>query len=160
MRIDQIEFLKKNLERAAFAMHHVKPYANDKEREKNKIKDGINKIQEALRSITSVGEMFLGMLLDDMKVKDIPNEQTLRPEKPKEEFWEQEYGYKYEKPTIPLCIENLKKMEIRLSDYVLHNRNFSRRTPEEMIYKILEEMRLQNAVLKTALRHLMGETEK
>ena len=70
MKFNQIEFLKRSLERAAFAMHHVKPYANNKEREKNEIRDGIDKIQEALSSITSAGEMFLGMLLDDMKAED------------------------------------------------------------------------------------------
>lgn len=174
MRIDQIEFLKKNLERAAFAMHHVKPYANDKEREKNEIKDGINKIQEALSSITSVGEMFLGVLLDDMKAEDglkkvtdisiqevngadvfVLDEkgdvkQILRPEKPKdEEAW-----------VIPFCIGELEKLNKKLTEYTPFNPELKKLTIEEVIYKLSLEMQIQNHVLMTALRHLMGETEK
>lgn len=188
MRIDQMEFLKKSLERAAFAMHHVKPYANDKEREKNEIKDGINKIQEALSSITSVGEMFLGMLLDDMKVKNISSipvqevngadlfvlddkgntKQILRPEKPKgEDDWEREVaelngtlGEPKDEGLIPFCIEELKKLNKRLEDYSPSNPEIQELAIQEVAFRLALEMRVQNNVLIMALRALMGKTEK
>ena len=149
MRIDQIEFLKKNLERAAFAMHHVKPYANDKEREKNEIKDGINKIQEALSSITSVGEMFLGMLLDDMKAEDGLKKVTdISIQEVKGEG------------LISFCVEELKRLNEKLQGYTPFNPEIQECTMQEVIHRLAIEMQIQNNVLIMALRALMGKTEK
>ena len=149
MRIDQIEFLKKNLERAAFAMHHVKPYANDKEREKNEIKDGINKIQEALSSITSVGEMFLGMLLDDMKAEDGLKKVTdISIQEVKGEG------------LIPFCVEELERLNEKLQGYTPFNPEIQELAIQEVAFRLAIEMQIQNTVLIMALRALMGKIEK
>jgi hypothetical protein len=175
MRFDQLEFLKKSLERAAFAMHHVKSYVSDKEREKNEIKDGINKIEDALSSITSVGECFLGMLIDDMKAKEQDSwEQeveelsgTLTRSKREEESWKQEYGYEYgrtkeenEAWVIPFCIEELLRINKKLREYTPSNPELAELTIQEIVCKLSIEMQIQNNVLMTALRHLMGEAPR
>jgi hypothetical protein len=159
MRFDQLEFLKKSLERAAFAMHHVKSYVSDKEREKNEIKDGINKIEDALSSITSVGECFLGMLMDDMKAKE-------------QDSWEQEVeelsgtltrSKQKEDPeawVIPFCISELGKLNKKLGEYTPSNPELAELTIQEIVCKLSIEMQIQNNVLMTALRHLMGKTPR
>ena len=76
--------------------------------------------------------------------------QILRPEKPKdEEAW-----------VIPFCIGELEKLNKKLTEYTPFNPELKKLTIEEVIYKLSLEMQIQNHVLMTALRHLMGETEK
>jgi hypothetical protein len=168
MRFDQLEFLKKQMQRAALEIWQIKPYVHNKDREKNELSDRVENIQKVLGLIASTAECFLGMLMDDMKVKDNPESQKpIEIQAKEEEPWKQEYGYEYGRTkegngvhAISLCIKNLEEMQIRLGDYVLHNRDFQIWTVEKMIYKVLEEMRLQSAVLTTALRHLMGKTPR
>ena len=66
MRIDQVEYLKKNLQDTLFWLFQRERYANNKEQEKNELRDKVSSIQDALGSITAVAETFLGMLVENI----------------------------------------------------------------------------------------------
>lgn len=61
---------------------------------------------------------------------------------------------------IPFCINELQKLNKKLEEYTPFNPNLAELTIQEVVYKLSIEMQMQNYVLMTALRHLMGKTEK
>lgn len=105
--------------------------------------------------------------MDDVKAKGIPVQevngadvlvldekgdikQILRPEKPKDqEAW-----------IIPFCIEELKKLNKELEDYSPSSPELAGLDVREVVFRLALEMRVQNNVLMTALRHLMGGSDE
>jgi hypothetical protein len=61
---------------------------------------------------------------------------------------------------IPFCISELQNLNKKLSEYTPSNPELAKLTVQEVVYKLSIEMQIQNNVLMTALRHLMGKTEK
>jgi hypothetical protein len=112
-------------------------------------------IREALVAITSV----VYTVLDDLEIENIKVKE--------EEPWKQEYGYEYgrtkeenEAWVIPFCIEELLRINKKLREYTPSNPELAELTIQEIVCKLSIEMQIQNNVLMTALRHLMGKTEK
>jgi hypothetical protein len=167
MRFDQLEFLKKKMESAAY----------------DTWLDKIENIQDLLRSIASIAECFLGMLMDDMKVKEQdPWEQEVEelsgtltrskreedPEARRREFeleynkaieiakgkdWQhamfQQYGLRDGKPptgndawVIPYCIDELLKANEEL---------------KQDTSKLSLGVQKSNRAFMVALRHWMGK---
>ena len=88
------------------------------------------------------------MLMDDWE-REVAELNDTRREPRGEEAW-----------VIPFCIGELEKLNKKLTEYTPFNPELKKLTIEEVIYKLSLEMQIQNHVLMTALRHLMGETEK
>jgi hypothetical protein len=61
---------------------------------------------------------------------------------------------------IPFCISELQGLNKKLQDYTPSNPELAELTVQEIVYKLSIEMQIQNNVLMTALRHLMGNGEK
>ena len=61
---------------------------------------------------------------------------------------------------IPFCISELQNLNKKLREYTPSNPELAKLTVQEVVYKLSIEMQIQNNVLMTALRHLMGKTEK
>lgn len=157
MRIDQIEYLKKNLQDTVFGLFQRERYANNKEQEKNELRDKVSSIQDALGSIIAVAETFLGMLMEDMKVKNIPVQEISRNavfvldeknqikqildfKKEQDETW-----------IIPFCIEELKKLNKKLEDYAPSNPELEKLSIQEIVSRLALEMQMQNNIMAQAL---------
>jgi hypothetical protein len=107
---------------------------------------------------------------DDMKVEDNPKPQKSTELKVKEEdLWKQEYGYEYGR-TIEIpktkkegeewqisCIEELLRSNKRLREYTPSNPELAELDVRDVVFGLSIEMQVQNSVLMTALRHLMGK---
>ena len=142
MRIDQVEYLKKGLQDTVFGLFQRERYANNKEQEKNELRDKVSSIQDALGSITAVAETFLGMLVENMKAR---------------ESKEKEQG---EKELIPFCIEEFERLNKKLQDYTPSNPELEKLTIREVVYRLALEMQIQNNISIMALKALMGKTNE
>ena len=166
MRIDQIEYLKKNLQDTVFGLFQRERYANNKEQEKNELRDKVSSIQDALGSIIAVAETFLGMLMEDMKVKNIPVQKISRNAVfvlDEENQIKQILDFKKEqgeKELIPFCIEEFERLNKKLQDYTPSNPELEKLTIQEVVSRLALEMQIQNNISIMALRALMGESSE
>jgi hypothetical protein len=201
MKFEQLEFLKKKMEAVALGISGRSYYTYDKGQKEKELMDRVGNVQDMLRSMASVADCFLGMLMDDKKAKEQdPWEQeveelsdTLTRSKQKkdkearrQEFeleynkaieiakgkdWQhamfQQYGLRDGKPptgndawVIPYCIDELLKINKKLREYTPSNPELAKLTIQEIVCKLSIEMQIQNNVLMTALRHLMGKTDE
>jgi hypothetical protein len=185
MKFEDVEFLRKQCEKAFFGLI-PKSKSND---QATVMAEDVAAIKEGLMSMASMFTYALKAIEDDMKVKDNPVLRPSEPkeEEPwKQEFkleydkaveiakgkdWQhamfQQYGLREGKPpagneawVIPFCIEELLRINKKLREYTPSNPELAELTIQEIVCKLSIEMQMQNNVLMTALRHLMGKTEK
>jgi hypothetical protein len=176
MKFEQLEFLKKKMEAVAPGISGRSYYTYDKGQKEKELMDRVGNVQDMLRSMASVADCFLGMLMDDMKVKDnlelqkpiefpvqevnqndvfiLDNKgclkQILRPVESKD----------IEASILPYCISELQKLNKKLMEYTPSNPELAGLTIEKIVCKLSIEMQIQNNVLMTAFRHLMGKTDE
>jgi hypothetical protein len=85
----------------------------------------------------------------EQEVEELRGTLTRSKQKEENEAW-----------VIPFCISELGKLNKKLGEYTPSNPELAELTIQEIVCKLSIEMQIQNNVLMTALRHLMGKTEK
>lgn len=160
MRIDQIEFLRKEFDKAYWKLFQKSNSSN----QSTAMAENIVGIRSGLADMASIFGSALKVIEDDMKVKDIPNipiqEIPSVLTKEHEHTMAQHYGVADGIPknrdwVISYCIETLLRSNKRLREYTPSNPE-----TQEVVSRLASEMQTQNNVLMTALRHLMEKTDE
>jgi hypothetical protein len=155
MRFKQVEFLRKEFDKIYW---RLRTHGTDSSNRSDIMASNIVEIREGLTRMASIFGTALKTIEDDMNAKEQDSwEQEIeelsevfrRSLKEDEEAW-----------VIPFCISELQNLNEKLSKYTPSNPELAKLDVRDVVFKLSIEMQMQNNVLMTTLRHLMGKTEK